>query len=222
MISSVFTTPRYFLEETFAKIRFSVVTSKCFAWKLFPFYFFFFPFFAFLLDLTLDLVEAFAIYANHGTLADEGVRVYLLDEAEDGLRLALLGQYEEHLYLLTGIETGGIYYGYSTVGICIDALAYFLILLGNDKELYASATTVDHLVDAECLDIEYYISIEYFLPVVDYKVAGGNDENITYHDDSAQRDVAILIDDGCYDICSSRRTARRKTESDTASAKYCS
>lgn len=85
MISSVFTTPRYFLEEIFAKIRFSVVTSKCFAWKLFPFYFFFIPFFAFLLDLTLDLIEAFAIYANHGTLADEGVRVYLFDEAKDGL-----------------------------------------------------------------------------------------------------------------------------------------
>lgn len=67
------------------KIRFSVVTSKCFAWKLFPFYFFFIPFFAFLLDFTLDLVKAFAIYANHGTLAYEGVRVYLFDEAEDGL-----------------------------------------------------------------------------------------------------------------------------------------
>ncbi len=89
-------------------------------------------FFAFLLDLTLDLVEAFAIYANHGTLADEGVRVYLFDEAEDGLGLALLGQYEEHLYLLTGIETGGIYYSYSTIGICIDTLAYLLIFLGND------------------------------------------------------------------------------------------
>lgn len=124
--------------------------------------------------------------------------------------------------MLTGIETGGIYYSYSTIGICIDTLAYLLIFLGNDKELYASATTVDHLVDTESLDIEYYISIEYFLPVVDYKVAGGNDENITYHDDSAQRDVAILIDDGCYDICSSRRTASRETETDTASAEYCS
>jgi len=100
--------------------------------------------FFFFLCLVLDLVEALAIYTNHGTLAHEGVRVDLLDEAEDGLRLALLGKHEEHLDFLTGIKTGGIHYGHTTVGIRVDALANLHVLLRDDEELDGTAATVDN------------------------------------------------------------------------------
>lgn len=177
--------------------------------------------FFFFLCLVLDLVEALAIYTNHGTLAHEGVRVDLLDEAEDGLRLALLGKHEEHLDFLTGIKTGGIHDGHTTVGIRVDALANLHVLLRDDEELDGTAATVDHLVDAECLDVEHHITVKHFFPVVYDEIAGGNDEDVTDHDDTTQGDVAILVDDGCHDVGAACATACRESQSDTASAENC-
>lgn len=52
---------------------------------------------------------------------------------EDSWSLALFGQHEQHLHILTGIKTAGIHHRYSPISIYIDALAYLLILLGMIK-----------------------------------------------------------------------------------------
>ena len=51
---------------------------------------------------------------------------------------------------------------------------------------------------------------------MDNKIAGTNDEDITYHNHSTQRNVAILVDDGCNDIRTTRTSSYRETESDSA------
>ena len=112
-----------------------------------------------LLGFVLNLIKTLAINTDNGTLTDKGMWIYLADKAENGWSLALLGKHEEHLHILTGIETTGIHHRYSPISIYIDALAYLLILLRNDEELDASATTVHHLVDAECLNAKNYITI---------------------------------------------------------------
>lgn len=112
-----------------------------------------------LLGFVLNLIKAFAINTDHGTLTDKSIRVYLADKAENGWSLALLGKHEEHLHILTGIETAGVNHRYSSISIHVDALAYLLILLRNDEELYTSTATVHHLVDAECLNAKNHITI---------------------------------------------------------------
>ena len=112
-----------------------------------------------LLGFVLNLIKAFAVNTDYGTLTDKGVRIYLADKAENGWSLALLGKHEEHLHILTGIETAGVNHRYSSISIYIDTLAYLLILLRNDEELYTSTTTVHHLVNAECLNAKNHITI---------------------------------------------------------------
>ena len=112
-----------------------------------------------LLGFVLNLIKTLAINTNHGTLTDKGMWIYLADKAENGWSLALLGKHEEHLYILTGIETAGVNHRYSSISIHVDALAYLLILLRDDKELYTSTATVHHLIDAECLNAKNHITI---------------------------------------------------------------
>ena len=112
-------------------------------------------FFAFI----FDFVKTFTIYANDGTLTDKGMWVNLTDKAEDGRSLTLFGKHEEHLHILTGIETAGIHHRYSSIGIYVDALTYLLIFLRDDEELYTPTATVHHLVDAESLYTKDYISV---------------------------------------------------------------
>ena len=113
----------------------------------------------FLLSLVLNLIKALAINTNHGTLTDKGMWIYLADKAENGWSLALLGKHEEHLHILTGIETAGVNHRYSSISIHVDTLAYLLILLRDNEELYTSTATVHHLVDAECLNAKNHITI---------------------------------------------------------------
>ena len=112
-----------------------------------------------LLGFVLNLIKTLAINTDNGTLTDKGMWIYLADKTEDSWSLALLGQHEQHLHILTGIKTAGIHHRYSPISISIDALAYLLILLRNDEELYTSTTTVHHLVDAECLNAKNHITI---------------------------------------------------------------
>ena len=112
-----------------------------------------------LLGFVLNLIKTLAINTDNGTLTDKGMWIYLADKTEDSWSLALLGQHEQHLHILTGIKTAGIHHRYSSISIHVDALAYLLILLRNDEELYTSTATVHHLVDAECLNAKNYITI---------------------------------------------------------------
>ena len=112
-------------------------------------------FFAFI----FNLVKTFTIHTDNGTLTDKGMWIYLADKTEDSWSLTLFGKHEEHLHILTGIETAGIHHRYSSIGIYIDALTYLLIFLRDDEELHTSAATVHHLVDAECLYAKDYISV---------------------------------------------------------------
>ena len=53
---------------------------------------------------------------------------------------------------------------------------------------------------------------------MDNKIAGTDDEDVTYHNHSTQGYVAILVDDGCDDIRTTRTSTNRETESDSAAA----
>ena len=112
-----------------------------------------------LLGFVLNLIKTLAINTDNGTLTDKGMWIYLADKAENSWSLALPGKHGEQLHIQTGVETAGDHHRYSSISIHVDALAYLLILLRNDEELYTSTATVHHLVDAECLNAKNYITI---------------------------------------------------------------
>ena len=168
----------------------------------------------------LELVEAFAIDTNDGTLRDEGMRVNLVDDTEDEVALPALGQHKEHLHFLTGIKTVGIKHSTAAMGLTIDALAYLLIAVGNDEELDGLALGVDHLVDTESRNIEHHIAVDHLLPIAQHQVARGDDEDIAYHNDTPKRDVAILIDDGSNDIGAASRPVARQAQSHATTTEH--
>ena len=135
--------------------------------------------------LIFHLIESLAIDTNHGTLADEGMRVNLTNQTEYRGSLSLLRQDEQHLDILSRIESRGIHHGHSSIGIGIDAPTYLLILLRNDEELHTSSATVHHLVDAKRLYAKYHITIEYLFYIMHYQITGGDNEDIAYHDDTS-------------------------------------
>ena len=112
-------------------------------------------FFAFI----FNLVKTFTIHTDNGTLTDKGMWIYLTNKTKDSWSLTLLCQHEQHILILTGIKTAVFLYRYYPISIYIDGRAYRLILLLNDKELYASSSAVYHLVDTECLNTKDYITI---------------------------------------------------------------
>ena len=75
-----------------------------------------------------EVVKSFAVNTNHTTLADKSGGVHLVDDMENLTRLALLGQNEEHLDIIAGIETLCVEYCHPAVWLLVDAACYFLIM----------------------------------------------------------------------------------------------
>ena len=78
-------------------------------------------------------------------------------------------------------------------------------MIADDEELYASTHGVDNLVDTERRDIKHHIAIDDALPILQHEVGTSDDNHITNKDDAAERDVAVLVDDGRHDVGSTRR-----------------
>ena len=173
-------------------------------------------------SLYLNLVEPFAVDSDDSTLRYECLGVDVLDQPEDDGRLAFLGQYEQHLHLVTRVETRSVNHRHAAVRIFIDVLSYLLVLVADDEELYRLAGTVDHLVEHKATDVKGDVSVDNFFPVLQREVAGRNDDEVADQHDASQRDVAILVDDGGDDIRSARTAVRRKGDADAASAERSS
>lgn len=97
-------------------------------------------------------------------------------------------------YVVFAIPSGAVEYRYSAVCIFDDTVGYFVILLGEDKELDGLAGTVDNPVEHDTDDEQGDETEDYPAPVMEYKVTGADDEYITNHDHSSQRYVFVFID----------------------------
>ena len=69
----------------------------------------------------LELVEALAIDTDDIGLGDEGMWIDLVDDAEDDFALAALGHDEEHLHVVTRVETACLDNSGTAMGIDGDA-----------------------------------------------------------------------------------------------------
>ena len=170
----------------------------------------------------LDMVEAFTVNTDDGTLRDESIRVDVLDEAEDGVGFPLFGQDEHHLDVQSRVHTDAVDDGYASVHVFIDVVPDFFIMLGDDEELDGLAVAVHNLVEDEAGDEHHHITVNHFFPIVEGKVAGADDDNIAAHDDTSQRNIAIFMYDGRDNICPSRTSIIGEGRADTASAEGCS
>ena len=154
--------------------------------------------------LHLEAVEALAIDTDDGALRNEGRGVDVVDDLEDATALAPLGQHKEHFHVLAAVEAVSVDGGDASARLFVDALANLLVVLGNDEELHRTTHAVHHLVDAESRDVEHHVAVDDALPVAQDEVGAGNDDDVEQHDDTPERDVAILVDDGGDDVGAAR------------------
>ena len=103
----------------------------------------------------------------------------------------------------------------ATAVALVDASANFLIMIADDEELYASTHRVDDLVDTERRDIEHHIAIDDALPILQHEVGTSDDNHITNKDDAAERDVAVLVDDGRHDVGATCGATESKSQANT-------
>ena len=108
----------------------------------------------------------------------------------------------------------------TTMGIDRDARSYLAVLVRDDKELHAATHGVDNLIDTKRGDHQHHIAIDDLLPVVKDKIRRGDDDNIAEHDDTAQGDIAVLIDDGRHDIRTARRSVIGQSQSYSTTAEH--
>ena len=134
--------------------------------------------------------------------------------------LAALGKHEEHFYFFATIEAVRVDGGASAMRIVVDTFANLLVFVGDDEKLHTSSHGIDHLVDTERRDVEHHIAVDDALPILQHEITARDDNHVAYQDDTPQRDVAILVDDGRHDIGTSRRAIRRESQSHTASAEH--
>ena len=106
----------------------------------------------------------------------------------------------------------------TTMGIDSDARGNLAILVRDDEKLHATTHGVDNLVDTERGDHQHHIAIDDLLPVVKNKIRRGDDDNIAEHDDTPQRDVTILVDNGSHDVRAAGRPIVGQSQSHAAAA----
>ena len=151
----------------------------------------------------LDVIKAIAIDTDHSTLRNKRIGVNIIDDAEDRGGLPALRQDKHHGLLMPCVETFGIDQRHTAVK-GIDLFRNLLILLGNDEELHRLPTAVHHLIEHKTTNEECHEAIEHLLPILQHQIAGGDNDQITEHDDTPQGDVTILIDYGRDNIRASR------------------
>ena len=59
---------------------------------------------------------------------------------------------------------------------------------------------VNHLVYTVSSHDEHDITIDDLLKVVEDKIRRGDNDDIAHHDDATERDITILVHDGCNNI----------------------
>ena len=122
-----------------------------------------------------DVVEAFSVNSDNGTLRYKCVGVDIFDQPEDDGRLPLFGKYKHHFHFFACIEAGCIDNRYSTMRVLVDVSSYLFILAGYDEELDGLTCTVHYLVEDETANVKGCKSVYYFLPILQNEVTGGND-----------------------------------------------
>ena len=78
--------------------------------------------------MKFEMVEAFAIDADHSALADESGGIHLVDDMENLTRLTFLGQHKEHFDVMAGIKALRIEHGDSTMRFLVDAAGDFFVM----------------------------------------------------------------------------------------------
>ena len=169
-----------------------------------------------------DVVEAFSVNSDNGTLRYKCVGVDIFDQPEDDGRLPLFGKYKHHFHFFACIEAGCIDNRYSTMRVLVDVSSYLFILAGYDEELDGLTCTVHYLVEDETANVKGCKSVYYFLPILQNEVTGGNDNHIADQYDSSQGDIPILVDDSGNDVRTAGTSVGAEGDSDTAAAERCS
>ena len=171
-----------------------------------------------LVGFHLESVEAFAVDADDSALGDECLGVELVNDLEDEVALALACEDEEHLRFASAVESGGVDDCASAVGTGVDGVSDVLVAVGDDEELHALSRRVDHLVDNEGRDEEDDVAVDDALPVAEYDVGTGDDEQVDHQDESSEGNVFVLMDDGCDDVSTAGRTVAAQAQSDADAA----
>lgn len=134
----------------------------------------------------LHSVEAVAVNADDGALRDKGCRVNGVDNLEYFPALALLDEHEKNVCFIARIRAIAFENGASAVMLLVDASGDFVIFLGDDEKLNRAAHGVDYLVEAECRHIEHHIAEDDALPVAQYQITGGDDNDVANHHDMSE------------------------------------
>ena len=106
------------------------------------------------------------------------------------------------------------------MGLTVDALTYFLILVGNDEELHRTASGVHHLVDTESRHVEHHVAVDHLLPVFQHQIRRGDDDHVTDEDHASEGDVTVFVDDGRDDIRTTRGTVRSQSKTYARAAEH--
>lgn len=165
-------------------------------------------------------VKAFAINACYGTERNEGGRVAIVDDLHDSFVFSLSGKHEKHFRRIARIGSLGFEPGAAATGFIVDAAGYFIVFLGNDEELDGSVHGMNDLIDTEGGDIEYHVAEDDTFPIFQNNVAGGDDDDVTDHNDVTQGDVAVLVDDSSHDVGAAGTAVGGETQSHAATAKH--
>ena len=168
--------------------------------------------------LHFEMIESFSVDTDNGALRNESSRINIIDDLENRVGLALFCQNKHHLHLSARIKPGPVDYGHTSVQ-GVDLPADLFIFVGNDKKLDRLAGAVDHLVDHVSSDKQGHITVNHFLQVVQYKIAGCDDDHIAEHNHASQADIPVFVDNSSNDIRSSRAPVRGESETDAAPAK---
>ena len=97
----------------------------------------------------------------------------------------------------------------------VDVVGYLFIFVGKDEELHRTSGTIDIVVEHHAHNDKGDKAKYHATPIIEDEVAATDDDDIREHDGSANTYVAILVDNGRYDIGTTRTTVVCKGHSHT-------
>ena len=163
--------------------------------------------------LDLDFVETIAKHSAGERLTHKGIRIDALNDAEDDVGFAFLGQHHEHFAFLLGVPPRAVEHRHPTMEL-VDGRGDVVVALREDEELHRLPPLIDHKVEHSRDDDERGVAIEEILQIaVGQEERGAHDDNVADEHHRAERDVAVLVDHGCDDVRAARRSIAQKHKS---------
>ena len=136
--------------------------------------------------------------------------------------MAFVGKYDQYLHVVFTVPADTVEYRYTAMGFFGDAIGNPFIFFGENKELNRLPGAIDNVIQYKPDDKQSYKTKYHTSPVMKYHVAGTDDDEVTGHYHASQCDILVFVDDGCNNICTSRTSISRKSNTYAASTEGCS